>query len=61
MMRDEMVASSSYGSGTQSAVMPSLRVHRAQREHVGVGALVAHHADRLRTGSSTPNDCQIDS
>ena len=28
---------------------------------VRVGALVAHHADRLRTGSSTPNDCQIDS
>ena len=46
MMRFDTVASSSCGSGAQCAVMKSVRLHRAQRHHVFVGAAIAHHAHR---------------
>ena len=47
MMRVESRASSSAGRRVQSAVMPSTRLDDADREHVLVGALIAHDADGL--------------
>ena len=53
-----MRARTSYGSRAQSAVMPSVDAHRAERDDVLVGALVAHDADgrdRQQHGERLPD------